>query len=279
MVFKFFSKNGQILSTIDALIPLQNIEYSYGFGVYESLRVRNGIIYFVKQHLERLFNSAEILGIEYKFSANDIANFINKLLEKEKIESCNIKILLIGGKTIEESLLFIIPLSPLFPDRKLYVNGANTVTFEYERFLPHAKSLNMLGSYLAYKKAKQTYCYDALLIDRNKNIVEGTRTNFFTVKNKTIFTQPREKILLGVTREIVLYIAKKLKFEVKEINIQTNELAQFDSAFLSSTSSKIIPIKRIDEFVFSEISQPLRTLMHEFNTFLNASNGIFNEVR
>lgn len=276
--FSFFSKNGQIFPREEATIPISNIEYSYGFGVYETLKVRNGVLYFVDQHVERLFHSAEIIGLTHSFTKESIKQYLQELLhalgfDSSDTSACNIKMLLIGGK---EPLLYIIPLRPLFPDRKLYSHGAKTLTVHYERLFPHAKTLNMLGSYLAYKKAKENGCYDALLLNNEGYITEGTRTNFFTIKDKTIFSPPEKDILEGVTRLTVLYSAKQHGFTIKEKEIMFSNLNEYEGAFLTSTSSKIIPIKQIDDFVFSEIPQQLKDLMHEYNSFLNESQGILS---
>ncbi len=277
MKFKYFSQNGNIFPTEKANIPLSNIGYAYGFGVYETLRIRNGIIYFHAQHIKRLLKSAGILGIAHQFIQKDIEKYIYELIEREKVNSCNIKILLIGGKTKEESLLSIIPLAPFFPNRKFYIEGVKTITFRYERLFPQAKTLNMLGSYLAYRKAHDQECYDALLTDHNSNILEGTRTNFFAIKNNTIFTQSSEKILAGVTRETVLHIAKKNAYKIEEKEISVNQLAEYDSTFLTSTSSKILPVKQIDDYIFGAIPQALKFLMQKYDEFLKDSNGVFNE--
>lgn len=276
MKFKYFSHNGNLLPIENATIPLSNIEYSYGYGVYESMRVRNNIAFFEKQHIERLIHSASILGISHLFTNSQISEFINNLVNDEKPDTCNIKILLIGGKTADESQLFIILLNPLFPDRSYYKSGVDTVTYKFQRLFPNAKSLNMLGSYLAYRKANESNCYDALLVDENKNIIEGTRTNFFSIKDKTIFTQPDEKILHGVTREIVLHIAQENNYQISVADVSVDNLTKYDSAFITNTSSKIIPIKKIDNFILPEISESLRNLMKKYDEFLENSNGVFN---
>ena len=269
--FDYFSKNGQILSMGEAVIPVSNVEYSYGFGVYESMKVRGGIVYFVDQHVERLFSSADDIGITHPFTREDIKQYIGDLVAKLELDACNIKILLIGGR---EPLLFIIPLAPLFPDRKLYSQGASTITVQYERPFPHAKALNMLQSYMAYKKAKENDCYDALLLDKAVNILEGTRTNFFAIKDKTLFTPPKERVLEGVALRTVILAAQKNGFTVQEADISEALLEEYDGAFLTSTSSKIMPIKQIDDFIFSSISENLRELMHLYNTFLDDCKGI-----
>ena len=272
--FGYFSKNGQILPINEAIIPIENIEYSYGFGVYETIKVRNGVLYFASQHIDRLFKSAEIIGLFHPYGKAQIKTYLEDLIDKLKPESCNIKMLLIGGR---EPLLFITALAPLFPDRKLYSQGVKTITVRYERLLPNAKTLNMLPSYMAYKKAKESDCYDAIYIDSEGFITEGTRTNFFAIKGSILFSPPEPKILAGVTRKTVLFVAKKYGFKVQEKNISLAKIGQYDGAFLTSTSTKIIPIRQIDDFIFAEIPAKLRELMSAHDTFLKESKGIFKE--
>ena len=276
MEFKFFSKNGQLLPIEKAVIQLNNIEYAYGFGVYELLKLRNGIVYFEKQHIDRLFHSASVLNLVHIFDRKEISKFIQDLLTELKVDSANLKIILLGGKTAEDSLIFILPLSPLYPKREYYTQGVKTITYSFQRLFPQAKTLNMLGSFLAYKKAKENGCYDALLLDSNENLTEGTRTNLFVIKDKTLFTQPKEKILEGVTRATVLHLAKKLGYEIEEREITKNQLDKYHGAFLTSTSSKILPVRKIDDFVFSSIPEALKILIQKYDEFLKNSEGIFN---
>lgn len=276
MKFKYFSKNGQILSLDQATIPLKNIHYSYGFGVYETISVRNKIAYFAKEHVQRLLNSAKIITLTHLYNEEKIIKHVKDLVSYEKIDSCNLKTLLIGGDTKEEAELFILPLSPLFPNRKFYSNGVKTITVEYERQFPQAKTLNMLKSYLAYKKAKEKDSYDALLIDNEGFIREGTRTNFFAIKDKTIHTQKEEKILPGIARKIALHVARKEGFDIKEVDISLDQLSNYDTAFLTSSTSKILPVKQIDDHVFQKVSEELRLLMEKHDEFLKKSGGVFS---
>lgn len=276
MVFQFFSKNGTILPVDQATVSLFNIEYSYGFGVYETLKVRNGVVYFIDQHLERLEQSTNIITLTHPYTKPQIKTYIQELLEKHgNIEACNIKILLIGAGKSEEAQLYIFLSAPLFPDRKLYSQGARTITINYQRIFPQAKTLNMLGSYLAYKKAQEQGCYDALLIDENKYILEGTRTNFFAIKNNTLFTPLTEKVLEGVTRMTVMYVAKQNGFTIKETDIKLDEISQYDGCFITSTSTKIIPIQQINDYALADIPEELKKLMKLYDVFLDESHGIF----
>src|SRR3989339_258735 len=267
MDFKFFSQNGKILPIEQAVIPLNNIEYSYGFGVYESLRVVNGTVYFIDDHIERLMESAKMINLTHPFDQEFITKSIIDLISDYKSETFNLKILLIGGAIKEKAILNIFCLNPLFPDKKLYRNGADFITYNYERPFPHAKTLNMLQSYLAYSKAKKSGAYDSLLINQNGFITEGTRTNFFCIKGRTIYTPFEKDILLGVMRKAMLKIASENNYKIVETNIKFDDIKSYDGAFVTSTSSKIMPIKSIDGILVGYPDE-LKELMKLLNNFL-----------
>jgi len=270
MDFKYFSKNGEILPAEEAVIPLSNIEYQYGFGVYENIRVNDGVPYFLKDHIERLLESARIIGLEHTFDESSLQKSVNELIKKNRAGTYNLKILLIGGM---EPVLFILALNPLFLDKKLYKEGASFITYEYERLYPNAKTLNMLQSYLAYKKAQDAGAYDALLVNSKGCITEGTRINFFCIKDRTLISAPEDEILLGVTRKAVLQVAKDKGFALEEKEILLSTILEGDGAFITSTSSKILPVRSIDGQELKEPSENLRELMDAFNAFLAECKG------
>lgn len=270
MEFKHFSHNGKILPIEKAVISLSNIEYAYGFGVYENIRVANGIVYFLRDHIERLLESAKIIGLIHPFDAEFVRKSISDLIKDYKQETFNLKILLIGGATKEKATLSILCLNPFFPDRKLYRDGAAFITYNYERAFPHAKTLNMLQSYIAYKKARESGAYDALLINRAGFITEGTRTNFFCLKDKTIFTPPASDILLGVTKKATLKVALANNYEIVEKNIKLEDIRSYNGAFVTSTSSKIMPIKSINKLVL-DYPDGLKELMTLLKNFLETN--------
>ncbi len=273
MDWRYFSKNGEILPSVEASIPLSSIEYTYGFGVYESIRVTKGTVYFIDDHVERLMESAQAIDLEHPFDAAFVKKSILELVTKNEAETCNIKILLIGGATSEKANLFILCLNPFFPDRKFYKEGADVITAHFERVFPHAKTLNMLQSYLAYRKAKRAGAYDALLINRNGLIIEGTRTNFFCISGKTLYTPNEDDILLGVTRKAILKVAKDKGYTLEQKDISLIEISQYEGAFVTSTSSKIVPIKSIDGDTLPPVPQSLKELMNAFDEFLTVCNG------
>lgn len=247
------------------MVPLTNIAYSYGFGVYESLRVSNATPKFTDEHCARLMASAASIGLAHAYEPNEISRFITELIQANEVQSCNIKILLIGGETAADASLYIQCLAPRFVDRKLYKTGVHCTIAHFERLYPHAKTLNMLPSYLAYREAHATGAHDALLINHKGEITEGTRSNFFAVRGNKLFSPPESDVLLGVTRAHVLVFAQEQGFEVVEEPILFSDLQTYDGAFLTSTSAKIVPIRSIDEFKFGEICEQLRALTMAFN--------------
>lgn len=277
MTFSYFSRNGKILPIKDASISLQNIEYMYGFGVYESLKVRHRILYFPDLHVDRLLRSAAHIGLEHIFVPTEIISSLRDLATQNAVEACNMKMLLIGAPRKESAELIILPTAPLYPPRKLYTQGCRVNTTRYERWYPHAKTLNMLPSYIAYRQAEQHNCYDALLLDSHENILEGTRTNVFAIRGKHLLTPPVEKVLEGVTRITVLHVARMHGYTVKEEDIPLRDMSSYDGVFLTSTSSKIMPIREIrGVHMYEHISPHLKELMKHYETFLEESRGIFS---
>jgi len=274
MTFNHLSKNGEVRPIGDAVVSVENIEYAYGFGVYEAIRVSNGIVYFIDDHIERLIESARIISLEHPFTPEIVKKAIFDLVEKTEERTFNLKILLIGASKKEEANMYILCFNPLFPDKKLYRDGVSLDVAHYERVFPHAKTLNMLQSYLAFRGARAKGLYDAILINRDDYITEGTRTNFYTIKEKTIFTPREEQILLGVTRKAVLFVAKKNGFTVQEKDIRLEDLPEYDGAFITSTSSKILPVKRAGGFEYKEIPSEILTLMKAFGDFLEKNSGV-----
>ena len=265
MSFSYFSRGGVVLPVEQATVSLASIEYSYGFGVYETIRVSHGIARFVDEHCRRLQLSAQAIGLEQSYQPSEITHWITDIIKANEVETCNIKVLLIGGKTAADAELYILCLAPYFVERKLYKTGCHCTTYEYERMYPHAKTLNMLPSYLAYRTAQSQGAHDALLINRRGEITEGTRSNFFTLKGSTIYSPPESDILLGVTRDHVLALAKEQGFDIVHQPIPLDSLSSYDAAFLTSTSAKILPIHTVNGFSYSHISDALYNIMQKFS--------------
>ncbi|MFM2414634.1 MAG: hypothetical protein RI911_327 [Candidatus Parcubacteria bacterium] len=267
MSFSVFSKNGEIRPITEAVVSLDSIEYTYGYGVYETIRVRRREPLFVADHLLRLRISCETLQLKHQFSDDVIAGALRNLIAAIEQDTYNLKILLIGGATPERAQLYILASNPHFPDKAMYRDGVHTIVRHFERAYPQAKSLNMLQSYMAYRDAKEAHAYDTLLVNHKQCVTEGTRTNFFVLDGKTIISPPESEILLGVTRKHVLSVAASIGLTYKEQDIELATVLKYDAAFLTSTSTKIVPIASIDSQHLAPIPETLRELMKAFDKF------------
>lgn len=266
MIGKYACLNGQFIKTEETKISIDCIELMYGFGVYENLKIRKGKLFFTEDHIDRLLHSAKQIELKHSFKKQDIKNWIEKLINKNKQENANIKMILLGGNSPK---LYIFMLNPLFIEKKDYRNGVKVITYKYERFLPQAKTLNMLPSYIIFSHAKKESAFDALLLNKNDEITEGTRTNFFAIKNTTLFTPAKKLVLDGITRKTVIDCATQQGYNVEENSIGIDKIFSYDGAFLTSTSSKIVPIKTIDNKSFDNISPEIKKLMKHYNNYLN----------
>ncbi len=265
MVGPHISLNGNLLPIDQAVLPIDNIELSYGFGVYETFRLRHGDIPFTQEHIDRLFHSASCISLEHPFSKEQTHRWLQELVEANGTDAATVKMLLLGSKATKDARLYIFFLGPKFLEKKDYRDGVRVITFEHERFLPEAKTLNMLPSYIAYSRAQKEGAYEALFIDRNGNIREGTRSNFFAIKGATLYTAPKELVLSGITRKTVISCAEDHGWTVEEKELQLAHIFEYDGVFLTNTSHKVIPIKTIDDQSFKQIVENITLLQQWYN--------------
>lgn len=249
MIGKYFWFNDELRPVAEAVVPADDINFAYGFGVYETLKVRKGVLFFKDLHVDRLLHSARVIGLEHPHQMADLSHALEELCRINSLDDANIKMLLIGAERAENSSLYIMPLAPFFPPRTSYRDGVHTISFQGERPFPEAKSLSMLTSTIAFRSARRAGAYDALLVDRDGFVREGTRTNLFycdVASKKLIYTPPRSTVLDGVTRKTVIEALSEDGIAVVERSLHYRELSKFCGLFLTSTSSKIIPIASVD---------------------------------
>jgi len=246
MIGPLFSLNGELRPVAEATVPLDDLAYAYGFGVYETLKVRQGVIYFADLHEERLWQSARTVDLGHPFLPGDFRRFVEALVAANNLGDANVKALLVGGPTAADARLSILALNPLFPDRKDYKHGATAISWSGERVFPQAKTLNMLVSYLAFREAQNLGAYDALLVNRRGEVTEGTRTNLFVTDGTALATAPAGQVLAGVTQLTVRQVIRDLGISLEERPLPLTEVGKWQGVFLTSTSTKIMPLRRID---------------------------------
>jgi branched-chain amino acid aminotransferase len=238
-------KNGVLVKKEDANISVFNKSLFFDFAVYSNIKVVQGKMFLPDFEIERLFESAKIIGIEHNFEKEKILEWGEKLIEANNLKDSLIRLLLIGPQKDSESILFLFSVGLTFYPSKFYNQGVKVATYLGERTFPNVKSKDLLLGYVAYGKSAKENAIDALLIDKDGNIREGTRSSFFAVKDNTLIMPPKEKILEGITRKIMAEVAEKI-MKVKEENIPLKDIKKYDEFFITGTTLNVMPIREID---------------------------------
>lgn len=232
-------------------------------GIYEVLRVINGVSLFLEDHLQRFFHSAQLAGKIIRYSESQIRSLLNELIEQNHIAEGNV---LISCKIHLKA--FFIPHK--YPTPEMYRVGVNCGILKAERDNPNAKVFQTTVRQQADQLLAENAFYEVLLIDHNGFVTEGSRSNVFFVAGDKIFTAPVNQVLPGITRQKTLEISRLLKIEVIEKQIHFSEIQQFDAAFITGTSPKILPIRQIDEMQFDIGNQIIIRLMKTYDNIISA---------
>ncbi|MBW4574285.1 MAG: aminotransferase class IV [Aphanothece sp. CMT-3BRIN-NPC111] len=247
--------NGKYVTFDQACLPLNDLGIVRGYGVFDFIRTYNGIPFKLQEHVQRLQNSAKIIGLSLPWSTEEIEAIAKNTLERNNLSEANIRIVVTGGSSTDfitpmgkPSLMVIVtPVTEYL--REYYEQGVKVITVQIERSLPGAKSLNYISAISALQQAKLTNAVEALYVDRQGHVSEGTTTNLFVFQGDKLIT-PQENILNGITREIVLQLAKD-KFEIIKQPINYSDLSNYDEVFITATNKEIMPVVQIDELTIS----------------------------
>ena len=232
-----------IIREDEAVLPVVSREVQYSFSVYEALRIIGGHVVHLDDHLHRLAVSCRDIGLVHPFSDHDIEDSLDRLIAADSIGDATARIFIVGGPS---PLLFITYADLLtYPD-SYYSDGVKATLYHGERFMPEAKTSNLLMQYIALEDARKHGAFEALLVDRNGFVLEGTRSNFYGIKDGTVYTAPDDKVLSGITRISVIKAASELGFRVAYGPPRFDELLSYESVFISATSMAAMPLSHID---------------------------------
>lgn len=237
---------------------------------YEVVRLIEGKLLFLHDHLDRLNNSLSGSGISYPGKEIILEN-LSLLLEKNSISKGNIRICLQSSTGKNSDLLcYFVPY--FYPEASMYQEGVRLLTYPHTRPNPGIKKWDDRFRSSVGKFIRDQGIYEAVLLNRNGQITEGSRSNLSFVDQKgCLITVPDKQILPGITRKYVLSLAKQEGIPVIEKSISLDALNTFTSAFISGTSPKVLPVKLLDNYSF-EVSHPLlQKLMNKFEELILAN--------
>lgn len=224
-----------------------------GYGVFDVLKTVNGKIFLFDKHFERLSSSAKHLGIKLPIGKNEIENIIKKLIARNKIKTASIRIVLTGGRSNDamhfnsKTPTFYILVSEFKPlAGTLYKKGIKLGLVGHQRDIGEIKTTNYIVAVKNINKRQKKEKFFEILYISNGAILEAATSNFFAFIGNTLVT-PKDGILKGITRNIVIELTKK-EFVVKERELKLDELKAASEAFIAATNKDIVPVVKIDDF-------------------------------
>jgi branched-chain amino acid aminotransferase len=239
--------------------------FSEGITIYEVIRVIDGIPLFIEEHLVRLESSAQQMIFKMWHRPDEVQKVIHQLILKNKIQNGNIQILfnIQSATAIKNSVYQFIPSH--YPDKDTYAKGVKSMLFFAERDRPGIKKTDTSLRNAANQAIQKNGVYEVILVDKENNIGEGSRSNVFFIKGDKVITAPNDKVLAGVTRQRILDLCGKTKIPIIERSIKTSELMIFDAAFFSGTSPKVLPISNIGSIAYTPMNELLQEIIKIYN--------------
>ncbi|GFP27967.1 aminotransferase class IV [Candidatus Hakubella thermalkaliphila] len=272
--------NGNFVEKDKVTISALDAGLLYGFGLFETLRSYQGKPFLLDRHLERLFSSAQTLGLRSAFSEQEIEKATLQLLKINALSDAYIKIVLskkeetspniCSEEPSDSDLLIIVRELQAYPP-DLYGQGMKTVVVDIRQNegspIPHFKSLNFLNNILAREEARQKGALEGIMLNNQGLVAEGTMSNIFMIKRETIATPSLETGLLpGITRAVVMELAQDIGHPVQERKIFLSELLEAEECFLTNSLMEIMPVSSVGGIkIGTEVPGSVtRALMEEY---------------
>ncbi len=253
-----FWLNGRFVSESGARVSVLDRGVLYGDALYEVVRFYGRKIFLLDDHLDRLFDEAEAIALPKRFERKAITRAVCGLVARSEKPDGLVLLQWTRGEGPRRlapppglrgtvfAIRFDLPTIPAALRRR----GVNVITLPDERWLStHIKSTNLLASVLARKKADEAGAYEAVL-HRGRGprarITEATSSSFFLVKRGRLVTPAVRGLLPGITRSVVLAVARKEGIPIEERTVRLGEIRNADEAFLTATSAEVLPIGRVN---------------------------------
>jgi branched-chain amino acid aminotransferase len=242
---KKFILNGELLPSDQ----FDNSLVYEGDSIYEVIRMIKGNPVFFHDHMERLESSIRIRQKEPLAKIGDLRKDIISLVKTEKRKDINLKIVFNYNQDSNNYLVYFI--EPIYPSEEQYKKGVKGILFYAERKDPESKVINHKLRSSIYHKLILEGGYEALLVNEENQITEGSRSNIFFLKGDTLTTAPDDKILNGITRKHILDICHGHKIKVKFMCVPVDSIQDYDAAFMTGTSPMVLQFYCIGDIYFN----------------------------
>lgn len=259
--------DGRPVDAEAARVSVYDRGFLYGDGVFETLRSYGAGLFRLEQHLERLAWSCSEVLIDLPLGVEALTREVRELtraLRPEEPVDVAVRVLVtrgvgplgldVAGCDRPTRVLFVSPLAP--PDASLYERGVEVVSSSVVRpsdALGGAKVLSYLPSIVALAHARRRGAHDALIVSRDGFVLEGTSSNVFALREGALLTPPTsDAILPGITRQVVMDVARALGLTVEERRLTPGDLVSADEVLLSSSLRELVPVVSLDGFVIAD---------------------------
>lgn len=252
--------NGKLFDKADAKVSVYDHGLLYGDGVFEGIRIYNGKVFKLREHLERLYEGARCIRLEIPYNREQLAEHVLTAVQGNQKKDGYIRLVVTRGagslgidprKTSDPQVIIIVDDISLYPP-ELYASGMEVVTAPTIRTPPNAlnprlKSLNYLNNILAKMEGAQAGCQEAIMLNHKGEVAECTADNIFLVKRGVLKTPPADAgILEGITRGTVIDLARAAGITVQEVAITRHDVFIADEVFLTGTGAEIIGVTKVD---------------------------------
>ena len=256
--------DGKLVEWSDAKIHVLTHTLHYGTGVFEGVRAYETsdgpAIFRLEDHTNRLFESARLIGMKIPYNAEELNDAQSKVVKINNLKNAYIRPMCFYGSEgmglradnlKVHAIIAAWDWGSYLGDDKI-LNGIKVKVTDFPKrseksMLHKAKaSGNYLYSMLALKDALNSGFDEALILDVDDNVNEGSGENFFMIANNTIHTPKDATVLNGITRQTVMKIARDLNYNVEETNISVDDVKSSDEAFFTGTAAEVTPIIQVD---------------------------------
>ncbi|WP_440953233.1 branched-chain-amino-acid transaminase [Methanococcoides sp. FTZ1] len=251
--------NGEFVTKENATVSIYDHGFLYGDGVFEGIRAYNGRVFKLQEHIDRLYDSAKAIALEVPISKEEMSEAILETLRKNNLRDAYIRPIVTRGigdlgldpRKCAKASIYIVSQEwgAMYGD--LYEVGLKAVTVAVRRNAPDAlspniKSLNYLNNILAKIEANEKGGDEAIFLDQNGFISEGSGDNIFVIKNGKVYTPPTINNLKGITRATAIELLEERGYEVIVTNLGLFDMYTADEVFVTGTAAEAAPITKLD---------------------------------
>jgi branched-chain amino acid aminotransferase len=272
--------NGSYVQKENAMISVYDHGFLYGDGIFEGIRIYNGNIFKCKEHLDRLYDSAKSIMLNIPLSYDEMKRVLIETVRKNELRDGYIRLVVSRGpgdlgldprRSPLANVIIIVEQLAIYPE-EAYLNGLKTVSVSTRRNIPDAlnpkiKSLNYLNNILVKIQANLAGVGEAIMLNSQGYVAEGSSDNIFIIKRGVVFTPPCYcGALEGITRAAIIEICMKAGIPIKEEPFTLHDVYVADEVFFTGTAAEVIAVREVDARIIGEgKAGPITTrLLKEF---------------